>query len=93
MMLQAQRHIASSITMLLRHPVHISSLVKLTEHAKVKIKERNIELSDALVVLERPSEVFYDTITGCNIALASWKSRPGKHLLVSYILEDMRRQR
>jgi hypothetical protein len=49
---------------------------------------RNIKLSEALSVIERPSMVFYDTITGCNIALASWKSKPDKQLLVSYIFEE-----
>jgi hypothetical protein len=52
------------------------------------MKERRIKLSDALLVVQRPSVVFYDTITGCNIALAPWKSSPGKQLLVSYVLTD-----
>ena len=63
-------------------------MAKLTEHAKLKMRERGIKLSDALLVVERPLMVFYDTITGCNIALAPWRSSPRKQLLVSYILAD-----
>jgi hypothetical protein len=63
-------------------------MAKLTEHARLKMRERGIKLSDALLVVERPSMVFYDTITGCNIALAPWKSSPRKQLLVSYVLAD-----
>ncbi len=61
-------------------------MVKLTTHTKLRISERNIKLSDVLLVIERPSMVFYDTMTGCNIALAPWKSKPNKSLLVSYVL-------
>ena len=61
-------------------------MVKLTSHAKLRIRERNIKLSDVLFVIERPSIVFYDTMTGCNIALAPWKSKSKKWLLISYVL-------
>lgn len=61
-------------------------MVRLTTHAKLRISERNIKLSDVLLVIERPSMAFYDTMTGCNIALAPWKSKPNKSLLVSYVL-------
>lgn len=74
--------------MLLRNSSRTLILAKLTKHAKLKTRERNIKLSDALLVIERPSVVFYDTITGCNIALAGWKSGPGKQLLVSYTSTD-----
>ncbi len=43
-------------------------MVKLTTHGKLRISERNIKLSDVLLVIERPSMVFYDTMTGCNVA-------------------------
>lgn len=52
------------------------------------MRERDIKLTDALLVMEKPLMVFYDTITGCNIALASWKNNPRKQLLVSYVLMD-----
>lgn len=61
-------------------------MVKLTLHAKLRISERGIKLSDVLLVIERPSMVFHDTITGCNIALAPWKSKPSRWLLVAYVL-------
>lgn len=61
-------------------------MAKLTSHAKLRISERNIKLSDVLLVTERPSMVFYDTMTGSNVALAPWKSEPRKWLLVSYVL-------
>ena len=61
-------------------------MVKLTAHAKLRIRERRIKLSEALLVIERPSMAFYDTMTGSNIALAPWKSKPTKWLLISYVL-------
>lgn len=74
--------------MLLRNSSRKLTLARLTEHARLKMRERNIKLSDALLVVERPSAVFYDTITGCNIALAGWKNNPRKQLLVSYVSTD-----
>ena len=52
------------------------------------MRERNIKLSDALLVVETPSILLYETITGCNIALAPWKTVPEKQLLVSYVSTD-----
>jgi len=63
-------------------------MAKLTQHAKLKIKERNIKLSEALSVIERPSMAFYNTITGCNIALASWKSKPDNNFLYLMFFDE-----
>jgi hypothetical protein len=78
----------SVISMLLHNSARTLSVAKFTEHAKLKMRERQIKLSDDLSVVERPSAVFYDTITGCNIALAPWRSSPRKQLLVSYVSTD-----
>lgn len=74
--------------MLLRNSARTLSVAKFTEHAKLKMRERNIKLSDALLAVETPSIVLYDTITGCNIALAPWRGNPRKQLLVSYVSTD-----
>lgn len=63
-------------------------LAELTEHAKLKMRERGFRLSDAMSVVENPTELFYDTITGCNIALGHWRSSPTKQLLVPYTSTD-----
>jgi hypothetical protein len=75
-------------SMLLHNSTRTLAVAKLTEHAKLKMRERNIRLSDVLLAVETPSMVLYDTITGCNIALAPWRSSPRKQLLVSYVSTD-----
>lgn len=64
---------------------HITEL-EFSEHAKLKIEERNISPSEVSTVLKTPLAVFLDVETGYFIAIGS-ALKPDHHLIVVYVAQ------
>jgi uncharacterized DUF497 family protein len=65
--------------------LHVTEL-EFSEHAKLKIEERNISSSEVSTVLKKPSAVFIDVETGYFIAIGR-ASKPDHHLIVVYVAQ------
>ncbi len=60
--------------------------LEFSEHAKLKIEERNISSSEVSTVLRTPSAVFLDVETGYFIAIGR-ASKPDHYLIVVYVVQ------
>jgi len=67
---------AAISSMLLRNSTRTLAVAKLTEHAKLKMRESNIRLSDVLLTVEKPSMVLYDTIYWLQYCFGTLEKQP-----------------
>ena len=60
--------------------------LEFSEHAKLKIEERNISPSEVSTILKTPLTVFLDVETGYFIAIGR-ASKPDHYLIVVYVAQ------
>ncbi len=58
--------------------------VYLTEHAKLRLKERNIKLDEVVDITKNPKMKFYDIRNRHLIAIGERKEKKGHYLIIAY---------
>jgi len=61
--------------------------IEYSEHAELKIKEREIQKHEIEEIIKNPEEVFLDVETGNLVAVGDRKSKQGHKLIVVYSQE------
>jgi len=60
--------------------------IQFSEHAKLKLKERNIDKTEILDILKTPTTVFLDAETGNFIAIGKRTHKPQHQLIIAYTI-------
>ena len=58
--------------------------IYLTEHAKLRLKERNIELNEVINIIKNPKMKFYDIRNRHLIAIGEREKKEGHYLIIDY---------